>query len=176
MTALLENKFIRFLVMIALWCAGFLPGLLTLKSDMVYGSWHLLFLGWGIALVIYMILWTLTDDYSSSNFRWLLGAFVLGTGVLGTACGAIAVYNAYQGERGFALMWVCQMVTFSSLMLISFLIAPKLTDVGHTIYQIVATAICYIVLLFNPAGDFAPVLIIIFIIAGYLGFLGLTNR
>ena len=165
-----ENKFIRFLLMVILWCAGFLPGLLVLKNDSVLGSYHILHIFWGIALLGYMIFFTLLDEESSGNYRWLMGLFILGTGVLGSISGGIAVYQFYNNGLRHGVNWMAQMITFSSLMLISYMLISKMTDVGHSIYQIICTALSFIALAF---GTFSPTWIIIFIIAGYLGFLGL---
>lgn len=174
--AIFENKLFRFGLMVVLWCAGFLPGMLVLKNDMTYGGLHFLFLLWGISLLLFMITFTLLDVDSSNAFRWILGGLVLATGGLGTACGVITLINIFiNGERTFAVMWVAQLITFSSLMLISFMIISWMTDVGHTIYQIVCTAACYIILVFDPLGWVGPAVIVIFLIAGYLGFMGLRR-
>ena len=165
-----QNKLFRFALMIVLWCAGFLPGLLVLKHDAFYGQYHLLFLFWGISLLLFMIAFTLLD-----SIKYILAILLLTTGVLGTIAGAICVYNAYNGHLTFAIRWVAQMITFSSLMLISYVIISKFTNTGHSIYQIICTGASYLVLIFNHTGGFHQVLIIIFMIAGYLGFLGLRN-
>ena len=57
-----QNKLVRFALMVVLWCAGFLPGLLVLKADSVLGSYHWLHLIWGISLLAYMIFFTLLDE------------------------------------------------------------------------------------------------------------------
>ena len=168
-----QNKLVRFALMVVLWCAGFLPGLLVLKADSVLGSYHWLHLIWGISLLAYMIFFTLLDEDSSGNFRWLMAVFILATGVLGTISGGIAVYEFYNNGLRHGVNWMAQMITFSSMMLISYVLISKMTDTGHSIYQIICTGLSYIALAF---GTFSPTWIIIFIIAGYLGFLGLRAR
>lgn len=160
--------------MVGLWCGCCLPGVISLSNNPIISIGSIdLGVVLGLAVLLFMLLMAFCLGERGDSLLYMLVLAMMGTGVLSVVYGVIIVSDIFNGgARTYSLLWATQLITFTSLMLVGFLLV-NMNEIGVTIYMIVAGILSYIPLAFDYTGSAPTTLIIIFIILGCLAWGGI---